>query len=72
MTSPGTDPMPELPEIPECDVARVENGLKVTHRDSGTSALVPDNERAARLAGLRLRIVADLVREIPFTTGDPT
>lgn len=61
----------DLPEVPECDVERHGDGFKVTHQDSGTSAIAPD-ERTARLAGLRLRVLADLAREIPFTTGDPT
>jgi hypothetical protein len=54
-----------LPEIPECRVEKLPDGrLKVTHH-SGTAALA-DDERRARLAGLRLRVVADL-----FPTGDP-
>lgn len=70
MTLHDDDSVPELPEIPECDVAREGDGLKVTHRGSGASALVPDDERKARLAGLRLRVLADLAYEITFRTGD--
>lgn len=64
--NPGQD----VPEIPECDVERTpDGGFKVTH-ESGTTALAPD-ERQARLAGLRLRVVADLTAdEILFRTGD--
>lgn len=70
--------MPEdtpLPEISECSVEKLPDGrLKVTH-DSGTAALA-DDERQARLAGLRLRVLADATRasrdEITLWTGDPT
>lgn len=59
------------PEIPECRVEELPDGrLKVIH-NSGTTAIA-DDERKARLAGLRLRVLADLAYEITFRTGDPT
>jgi hypothetical protein len=60
-----------LPEVPECSIERHGDGFKVVH-ESGTSALAPD-ERKARLAGLRLRILADLTSaEALRLTGEPT
>ncbi|MEV4837810.1 hypothetical protein AB0K05_25030 [Nonomuraea sp. NPDC049486] len=65
------NPEPELPDIPECDVEKTPDGFKVVH-ESGTTAHAPD-ARKARIAGLRLRVLADLARdEIMFRTGDPT
>lgn len=62
-----------VPEIPECSVERDGDGFVVRH-ESGTTAHAPD-ERKARLAGLRLRVLADATRasrETKFWTGDPT
>lgn len=63
-----------VPEIPECSVERDGDGFVVRH-ESGATAHAPD-ERRARLAGLRLRVLADATRasrdEITLWTGDPT
>lgn len=55
---PAPKPDPALPQLPECDVERTEDGLYlITHKTSGDSETADTEERAV-IAGMVLRFGA--------------